>query len=88
MRTSFRKSFARDVKRIDDAATRKQIRRCVEQIEAASDLTDVVGIRKLRGSHNFYRIRVREYRLGLALAGSEVELVRCLHRKEIYRYFP
>ncbi|GIK72728.1 MAG: hypothetical protein BroJett021_17160 [Chloroflexota bacterium] len=36
----------------------------------------------------YYRIRVGDYRLGLALEGDTVILVRFLHRKEIYRYFP
>jgi mRNA interferase RelE/StbE len=36
----------------------------------------------------FYRVRIGDYRIGLELAGDELIFVRCLHRKEIYRYFP
>lgn len=88
MRISFRRSFARDLKRIDDAATRRQIRHRIENIEAANKLADLADVRKLRASGNFYRVRVGDYRLGLALVGSQIEFVRCLHRREIYRFFP
>ncbi|MCP3962949.1 MAG: type II toxin-antitoxin system RelE/ParE family toxin [bacterium] len=36
----------------------------------------------------FYRFRIGDYRIGVAIEGSEVVLVRCLHRREVYRYFP
>jgi ribosomal-protein-alanine N-acetyltransferase len=42
----------------------------------------------LRGSSDFYRIRVGDYRIGVAVEGDEVEFVRCLHRRDIYGYFP
>jgi len=32
--------------------------------------------------------RIGEYRIGVALEGSEVEFVRCLNRRDLYRYFP
>jgi mRNA interferase RelE/StbE len=35
-----------------------------------------------------FRLRVGSYRLGLFVEGDQVELVRCLHRREIYRFFP
>jgi|GEM_PF-4450065 len=35
----------------------------------------------------FFRIRVGRYRLGLAVVGGQVTLVRCLDRKEFYRRF-
>lgn len=36
----------------------------------------------------FYRIRIREYLLGLEVEDGTVTMIRCLHRKEVYRYFP
>ena len=35
-----------------------------------------------------YRIRVGDYRLGLVFDGGTMTFVRCLNRREIYRYFP
>ncbi len=37
---------------------------------------------------NFYRIQVGAYRLGFVLEENTIVLVRFLHRKEIYRFFP
>ena len=33
-------------------------------------------------------VGVGSYRIGVVLEGSEVEFVRCLDRRDIYRYFP
>ncbi len=35
-----------------------------------------------------YRIRVSDYRVGIEVNGNEIEVMRVLHRKEFYRYFP
>ena len=43
---------------------------------------------KLGGAGNFFRIRIGDYRIGLALEGEGVEFVRCLPRRDLYRYFP
>lgn len=88
MRLSFRKCFERDLKRISDPVVLRRIRQAIEQVEAAEDLSRVRGARRLSGSGSFYRIRIGEYRIGLAVEASEVEFVRVLHRCDIYRYFP
>ena len=36
----------------------------------------------------YYRIRVGDYRVGFVFEQGAVTFVRCLNRKEIYRYFP
>ena len=38
------------------------------------------GLAKLGGSSGYYRLRVGDYRIGIALEADEVEFVRCLHR--------
>ena len=43
---------------------------------------------KLQGGDDFYRIRVGDYRLGIIVELEAVVFVRCLNRREIYRYFP
>jgi mRNA-degrading endonuclease RelE of RelBE toxin-antitoxin system len=47
-----------------------------------SDLSVITDASRLR------RIRLGEYRLGFVFESGAVTFVRCLHRKEIYRYFP
>lgn len=34
------------------------------------------------------RLRIGDYRLGMIVEGEVVEIVRFLHRRDIYRYFP
>jgi mRNA-degrading endonuclease RelE of RelBE toxin-antitoxin system len=42
----------------------------------------------MEGAANAYRIRVGGFRIGFYLETDVVEFVRCLDRKDIYRYFP
>ena len=88
MKTIFRKSFERDLKRIKDRSVLEQTKQVIEEVETTASLHEVNGVKKLSGVGGFYRIRVGEYRIGIAVEGPEVEFVRCLHRREIYRYFP
>jgi len=40
------------------------------------------------GGDRYYRIKIGDYRIGMTVEGNLVTLVRFLHRKDIYRYFP
>jgi len=86
--TTFRVSFTRDLKKIKERAVLAGVRRAVEGVEAAPDTTVVVGLKKLSGTSNSYRIRVGEYRIGVVIEGDTVEFVRRLNRKDPYRFFP
>ena len=88
MKTVFRKSFQRDLKKIKNRSILEQVKQMIEEVEAAASLKEVSGVKKLSGAGGFYRIRAGEYRIGIAAEASEVEFVRCLHRRDIYRYFP
>lgn len=88
MKAIFRRSFERDLKRIKDRSVLEQAKQVIEETEAAAKLHEVTGAKKLSGEGSFFRIGVGEYRIGMAVVGSEVEFVRCLHRREIYRRFP
>ncbi len=87
MKIIFRKSFARDLKKIKDPNILAQVKQAVEEAEEAASLREVNRVKKLSGADSLYRIRVGEYRIGLAVGTSEVEFVRCLHRREMYRHF-
>jgi mRNA interferase RelE/StbE len=87
VKVSFRKSFIRDLRKIQDQGVRDRIEAAILQIEAADELTQLHDLRKLKGDANFFRLRVGDYRIGLAVESDEIEFVRVLHRKDIYRYF-
>jgi mRNA interferase RelE/StbE len=88
MKTSHRKSFTKDLKKLKDRSLRERVRQVIEDVKAADQPQDIVGLKKLSGTDDRYRIRVGEYRLGIRIAGDEVVFLRCLHRRDLYRYFP
>lgn len=88
MRVVYRNSFEKDVRKLGDAAVRRKVREAIQTVVDADRLSDVPNLKKLVGTRNFYRIRVGDYRLGLALIDEVVVFVRCLHRRDIYRRFP
>ena len=88
MKTAFRSSFARDLKKIKDRSVLQHVRDAIEEVEGAPDLQAVGKVKKMSGSGSYYRIRVGDYRIGVAVEADEVEFVRCLHRRDIYRFFP
>jgi mRNA interferase RelE/StbE len=88
LKVEFKSSFARDLKRIRGKKLKDQIKEVIEQIEQAQGLDQIVNIKKLAGSDNYYRIKLANYRIGLILKDDSIIFVRFLHRKDIYRYFP
>ena len=88
MKVDFRASFVKDLRHIKDKGLLKRIKQTIEFVEKAEGTQDIASLKKLKGANNYYRIRVGEYRLGLIIEGNTASFVRCLNRKEIYRYFP
>lgn len=87
MRIETKASFVKDLKTVHKDFKEK-IAILISIMEQASDLSNLTGIKKLKGYQNFYRIQVGAYRLGFALEENTIVLIRFLHRKEIYRFFP
>lgn len=88
MTVAFRKSFLRDLKKLTDEKVRRRVRAVIEAVEAADSLSDLQDLKKMSGSSGYYRVRAGSFRIGLAVEGEEIEFVRVLDRKDIYRYFP
>ncbi|GAB6095418.1 type II toxin-antitoxin system RelE/ParE family toxin [Desulfatiferula olefinivorans] len=89
MKTTFKKSFANDLKkRSQNKRLLSQVAQVIQAVEAAQSLQDINNLKKLKANDNAFRIRVGDYRLGLIIENDTVCFVRLLSRKEIYRYFP
>ena len=89
MKTTFRKSFTKDLKSYTrDRTLLARVEETILQVEAAETITDIKNLKKLKAESPYYRIRIGNYRLGLIIKNKIVTFVRLLHRKEIYRYFP
>ncbi len=50
----------------------------IEEIEAASRLSDLSNLKKLKAEGAYYRIRIGDYRIGLSLNGDVLAFVRVL----------
>lgn len=89
MKTTFRKSFAKDLKTHGrDKNLLARIQETILKVEAAESITYIKNLKKLKAEGSYYRIRVGNYRLGLIIEDETATFVRVLHRSEIYRYFP
>ncbi len=88
MKVDFRQSFMRDLKKIKDSAVLEKIKQATERVEAAQEMNQIEGLAKLSGASGYYRLHIGDYRLGIAAHGDTLEFVRCLNRRDIYRYFP
>ena len=88
MIVKIKKTFDKDVDKIQSKELLENLSKIVTQIKSATRIKEIPNIIKLKGYKINYRIRIGDYRIGLEILGNEVYLIRFLHRKEIYRYFP
>lgn len=89
MKTAFKKSFLKDLKKLRDKKLKQSIVEVIEQVEAATDLSGIKNLKKMEGFSIYYRIRIGDYRIGLQLENNDlVYFVAFSHRKDIYRNFP
>ena len=88
MEIEYRASFSRDLRRVRNAEMRRRVLRFIGELESASTLTEISRVRRIAGEGRYYRARVGDYRLGIAVEDNTVILVRFLHRSDIYRFFP
>jgi mRNA interferase RelE/StbE len=81
LKSSFRRSFQRDLRRVHDEDILSSIRQVILDVEAAVRWSDVPAIKKIRGSSNAFRIRIGDYRIGLFIETDAAEFVRVLPRR-------
>jgi len=84
----FENSFLRDVKAIKDQTAKRDLERLLIKVKEVESLSEIQGVKKIKGYRDYYRIKIKNYRVGIKLQGSVVIFVRVLSRKDIYRYFP
>ncbi|MDI6779151.1 MAG: type II toxin-antitoxin system RelE/ParE family toxin [Bacteroidota bacterium] len=88
MDVRYKKAFIKDLEKIPD-----DIKQAIQEIvfikiPRLTKLADISGLKKIKGYKNYFRINVKDYRIGFKFFDEEVIFYRVLHRKEIYRYFP
>ena len=88
MKTVFRSSFAKDLKGIKSKPVLDAVAKLIELVERAQNLRAIPDVKKLKAKGNYHRIKLGAHRVGIIATKDEITFVRCLDRKEIYRYFP
>jgi len=88
VRVEFRDSFAKDLKGVKEKVLLGRVREVIEAVEKADSLAELPNLKKLKGGGNYFRVRVGDHRVGVALDGDTVVFVRFLNRKDIYKHFP
>ena len=89
MRILYAKKFESDIDEIgNDLDIKKRLLEKIQELKRIGAFLEVKEIKKIAGYPGYYRIRIGDYRLGLKLTGDTLELIRFLHRKDIYRRFP
>jgi len=82
------KQFEKDLRKLKVPSLNKQVLQLLQGVKDSTSVDGIKGIKKLQGYANLYRIRIADYRLGVEAEGNVITFVRCLHRKDIYKYFP
>jgi mRNA interferase RelE/StbE len=88
MTAIYLQSFLRDVKKLRDRKVQRAVAAAIENVEAADSVLKIRALKRLSGQTDYYRIRIGDWRIGLKIIDNVVTFVRCLHRREVYRYFP
>ena len=92
MKIIVKKTFERDINRAKDKELRFALNDKITQIERAKNITQVTGLKLLRGYTHHYRIIVKagelSFRIGAIIRGETIWLVRFLPRKIVYKRFP
>lgn len=90
MQIVLEKKIFKDFDKIDDFILQKlQILILgLQNIETLEEVKVTFDCKKMQGYTSYYRIRIGEYRLGFSVDKDQVRLIRFLHRKDIYKFFP
>ena len=89
MKIQYCKAFLRDLKKLRKHTVYDEIfEMAFTTLSEAVTLREISSVKPMRAYPNRYRIRIGDYRIGIEMHGDVVEIVRALHRREFYRYFP
>lgn len=89
MEVQYRQVFLKDLKQLKSSTSYQRIYDLAfTTLEEINTLEEIPDIKAMRGYTGRYRIRIGDYRVGIEVNGDVIEVMRVLHRREFYRYFP
>jgi mRNA interferase RelE/StbE len=88
MQVEFLGKFNKDICSLKVASTKSKLLETIDSIEKAKLISEIKGLKKLKGYKDAYRVRLGDYRLGIFINKDIVQFARFVHRKDIYKLFP
>jgi len=88
MHVEFLSKFNKDISSLKVKSTKSKLIDTIELIERATSISEIKGLKKLKGFKDAYRVRLGDYRLGIFINKDTVQFARFVHRKDIYKLFP
>ena len=88
MQIEITQKFAKQVDKCNDGKIRKRLSEVIKNILISKKLTEIKNLKKLKGHHNIFRIRMGNYRIGIFYKNEKIILAAFDHRSDIYKYFP
>ena len=85
---TYSSQFVKDLRKLSQSQTKIKVEHLIRDLETVSSLGGIAHVKKISGFKGYYRIRFGNYRVGLKLTNQKIELLRCLHRKDLYKVFP
>jgi len=85
----YAEEFLKDLQKLKGTTYYSTIKTlCFDKIPSFKSTDEIASLKKLKGYSNYYRIRKGEFRIGIRIEAGSVAFLRCLPRKDIYKYFP
>ena len=89
MKILYAKKFSKDLDEIqNDPNIKTRLLQLIEQMKQINSPAELRSVKKIQGYEDYYRIRIGDYRLGIKITENCIEMLRFLHRRDIYRRFP
>ena len=85
---NYEKSFLKDIQKLNDKKIAKKLESFLLELEEKQNLQNLQNIKKLKGHENYFRLKIGNFRLGFSYLDNEIDIIRFLHRKDIYKLFP
>ena len=82
------RSFQKDTRKITDKAILLKVAETIRDVQRADNIKQISYLKKLQGSKREFCIKLGDFRIGLIITKNKITFIRCLHRKDIYKYFP
>jgi mRNA interferase RelE/StbE len=88
MNVVYRKNFIKDLSALKNKKLKASVEEVIFLVKNAKQFEDIKNLTKLKGHRNYYRIRIGNYRIGVALENNIVEFILMEKRSDFYRRFP